>query len=69
MVGLCVFAVNPLGPLQEYVAPATVVADKLSVFPVQTGLFAVAVIVGVEVTVTEVVEVELAHPPTAAETE
>jgi len=43
MVGFCVLDVKPFGPVQEYVAPATVEAVRFKVAPEQTGplLFAV----------------------------
>lgn len=37
IVGFCNVEVKLLGPFQEYVAPAIVLADKLSVLPEQTG--------------------------------
>jgi hypothetical protein len=37
MEGFCEEEVNPLGPVQEYVAPETALVVKLIVAPIQTG--------------------------------
>jgi high-affinity K+ transport system ATPase subunit B len=37
ILGFCSVDVNPFGPLQEYIAPATLVAKRLSVLPAQIG--------------------------------
>ena len=47
MVGFCDVELKLFGPLQEYVAPATVVAVKLIVLPWQTGPLLPALIDGV----------------------
>jgi hypothetical protein len=63
MLGFCRLEVNPLGPLQEYVAPAIVLAVKLSVLPSQIGLLLAAVgAAGVAFTTTVTVAGVLAHP-------
>ena len=57
--------VNPLGPVHEYVAPATVLAVKFNVDPAHTGpLFAAVGVAGMAFTVTAVVAAELVHPET-----
>ena len=43
MEGFCKALVKPLGPVQLYAAPETVVAVRLSVSPSQSGVFAPAV--------------------------
>jgi hypothetical protein len=51
------------GPVQEYVAPATVGVEKLSVFPAHTGELLDAVgVAGVVLTTTAVVPLPLVHP-------
>ena len=42
-VGFCRADVNPLGPVQLYVAPTTAGVERLIVFPAQTGLLLEAV--------------------------
>ena len=68
-VGFCNVEVYAPGPVQEYVAPATVGVDKLIVCPAQYGPVFVAVGVDeVEFTTTAVVPGALAHPPTVTVT-
>ena len=63
MDGFCNAEVNPFGPVQEYVAPATKFDVRFSVFPSQIGLLLPAVgVAGVGFTVTVVVAGELAQP-------
>lgn len=70
IVGNWVASVKPFGPLQAYVAPETVPADKLSVNPAQIGLLLDAEgAEGVWLMVTETVPAVLGHPPTVAVTE
>jgi hypothetical protein len=54
--------VNPPGPVQLYVAPATFVADKFSVDPAQTAPPLLALTDGIAFTVAIVVEAGLVHP-------
>jgi hypothetical protein len=46
MLGFCADEVNPFGPVQLYVAPATAGVVRLSVDPTHTGLLLEAVGVG-----------------------
>lgn len=65
IVGVCEVAVNPLGPVQEYVAPPMAPAAKLSVPPTQTGVLEEAVgAAGSELITTVVVVVVLVQLPT-----
>jgi hypothetical protein len=69
-VGFCKEEVNPAGPVQLYVAPATVLAVRLRVEPAHMGPLLPAVgAVGIGLTVTVVVPALLEHPPTLAVTE
>ena len=62
----CVVALNPLGPVQLYVAPPTAVAFRLSVDPSQMALLLEAVgAAGVGFTVTLIVAGLAAHPSLA----
>ena len=64
-VGFCNVLENALGPVHEYVAPATVAVVKLIVLPVQTGLLLEgAGVAGVAFTTTVPVPVGLLHPLT-----
>lgn len=66
----CVDAVNPLGPVHEYDAPATAVEVSVSVLPTHTGLAPFATgVAGIGLTVTAVVATTLEHPFTVAVTE
>ena len=66
----CVDAVNPLGPVHEYVAPAIVLALSVSVDPTHIGeLLVAAGAAGVVFTVTAVVPADPVHPATVAVTE
>lgn len=70
IVGFCEAEEKLFGPVQEYVAPETVLAVKLSVFPEQTVLLLPTM--GTEgggFTVTVVVPAVPEHPPTVAVTE
>ena len=59
-----------MGPVHEYVAPATGVAVNVSVDPAQTGLLLEAVgAAGVVLTVTATVPARLVQPPTVTVTE
>ena len=70
MLGSSSDDVNPLGPVQEYVAPATVFAVRLSVCPVHTGpLFPAVGVDGIEFTTTVVVPAALVHPASVTVTE
>lgn len=71
IIGFCEASVKLLGPVQVYVAPAIVPADKLSAEPAQTGeLLLEEGTDGVWLIVTAVVPGELGgHPPTTALTE
>ena len=69
-VGFCTVDVNAEGPVQVYVAPAIVLAVKLILFPVQTGLLLPDVgAAGTELIVKFVVTIELAQAPNEAVTE
>jgi len=68
--GFCDADEKLLGPVHEYVAPATVLAVKLSVEPSQIGLLLLAVgAVGIGLTVTAVVPAALVQPLTVTVTE
>ena len=59
------FAVNDEGPVQVYVAPATVLADKLNVCPAHNGELAEATgAAGKGLIVTLIVTTVLVHPAT-----
>jgi len=60
-VGLCVLAVNPLGPVHEYAVIPAGPPARVRGLPVQTGLLEVAVAVGA-LTTTVVVAAALVHP-------
>ena len=67
--GFCTADVNAEGPVQAYVAPATVVAVKLIVEPEHTGELLPAVgAAGVGFTTTVAVPAALAQPPTVTVT-
>ena len=54
---------NEFGPVQLYVAPATVAVDRLMVLPVQTGVLLDGDgVAGVEFTTTAVVPAALVQP-------
>ena len=62
--------VNPLGPLQLYVAPAIALVVREIVDPAQTGLLLEATgVAGMGLTTTFVVAGELVQPATVAVTE
>lgn len=64
-VGFCNALINALGPVQLYVAPATVGVVNVIVVPVQTGVVAVTVgAVGIGLTTTTTVPAALVQPPT-----
>jgi len=66
----CADAVNPLGPLHVYEAPAIVLALRVRLSPVHTGvLLDAAGAAGVGLTVTLTVDEELPHPLTVLVTE
>ena len=68
--GFCTEEEKLLGPVHEYVAPATGVAVNVSVDPAQTGLLLEAVgAAGVVLTVTATVPARLVQPPTVTVTE
>jgi hypothetical protein len=70
MDGFCDVEVNELGPVQLYVAPATLLAVRFNVDPAHTGLLLPAVgAVGTGFTVTDTVPAALGHPPTVTTTE
>src|SRR5215204_448448 len=60
--GFCCVEINPFGPVQLYVAPATVVAVRFSVEPAHTAPPLPAVTVGIALIVAVVVEAGLVHP-------
>jgi hypothetical protein len=63
MDGFCNDDVNPLGPVQEYVAPAMLLAVRLSVDPEHTGELLPAVgATGIGFTTTAVVLTLLVQP-------
>ena len=69
MVGFWEALVKPLGPVQEYVAPATTLAVKLIVPPIHTGPLLEAVGgEGMVYTTTVVVAALLVQPATVAVT-
>ena len=69
MVGFCAVEENAFGPIQLYVAPATVEANKEIVVPAHTGELDDTVgFAGIGFTVTTVFEGALVHPPTVAVT-
>ena len=68
--GFCKVDVNPFGPVQLYVALATVLAVRFRVVPSQTGPLLPAVgAAGKRFIVTEVVPATFVHPLTVAVTE
>jgi hypothetical protein len=68
--GFCRVDVKPFGPVQEYVAPATVEAVRLSVAPAQIGPLLEAVgAAGVALTVAVVVPASDVQPLTVTRTE
>jgi len=70
IVGFWREEVKRLGPVQEYVAPATVGVVKLSVPPVQIGpLLAAVGVAGAALTVAEVVPARDVQPATVTVTE
>jgi hypothetical protein len=70
MFGFCDEEVKLLGPVQAYVALATVLDVKFSVLPAQMGLLLPAVgAAGVGFTVTETVPLVLVQPLTVTLTE
>ena len=69
MVGFCEVEVKPLGPVQAYVAPATVGVARFRAEPAQTGVLEEAVgAEGCGFTVTVVVPARLVQRPTVAVT-
>ena len=63
IVGFWAEDVNELGPVQEYVAPATAGVERLIVFPAHTGVLLEAVgVEGVVFTTTTVVPAPLVQP-------
>ena len=63
MLGFCSEDENPLGPVHEYVAPATLLAVRFNVLPSQSGLLLDAVgAAGVTFTTTVTVAGVLAQP-------
>ena len=63
IVGFCKVDVNAFGPVQLYVAPATVDAVKLRVVPTQRGpLLETVGVAGIRFTTTEVVAAALVQP-------
>ena len=70
MLGFCTAEEKLFGPLQEYVAPAMLLAVRLSVDPAQIGELLDAVgAAGIGLTVTAVVAFVLVHPATVTFTE
>lgn len=68
--GFCRDDEKELGPVHEYVAPATAGVDKFKVAPVQTGELLEAVGVdGIGLTTTAVVATELVQPLATVTTE
>jgi hypothetical protein len=62
--------VNPFGPVHEYEAPATLLAERFSVLPAQMGLLLEAVgAAGIGLTVTATVPAGLVQPATVTVTE
>jgi hypothetical protein len=62
IIGFCKLLVNPLGPVQEYVAPTIVAANKLIFPPAHTGELLAILLTGPVFTTTVVEEVEGLHP-------
>jgi hypothetical protein len=63
MFGLCTAEAKLLGPVHEYVAPATAAVERLIVLPVQTGvLLDGAGAAGVVFTTTATVPTADVHP-------
>ncbi len=70
MDGFCAVEVKPFGPVQAYVAPATVEAVRFSVLPAQIGPLLPAVgAAGVGLTVAVVVPAAEVQPDTVTVTE
>jgi len=70
IVGFCKAEVKALGPVQEYVAPATVGVVRLSVPPAQIGpLLAAVGVAGAALTVAVVVPAREVQPATVTVTE
>ena len=68
--GFCNDEENPLGPVHEYVAPATALVVRFNVDPTQIGLLLDGDgVAGTGLTVTEVVPAGLVHPFTVTVTE
>jgi len=68
--GFCKAELKALGPVQEYVAPATVGVVRLSVPPAQIGpLFAAVGVAGIALTVAVVVPARDVQPATVTVTE
>ena len=61
-VGLRVLAVNPLGPVQEYVVIPAGPPVRVRGLSLQTGLFEVAVAAGRALTTADVMTAALVHP-------
>jgi len=70
IVGFCKAELKALGPVQEYVAPATVGVVRASVPPAQIGpLFAAVGVAGIALTVAVVVPAAEVQPATVTVTE
>lgn len=68
--GFCTADVNPFGPVQLYVAPATALVVRFSVAPTHNGLLLEGVgAAGIGLTVTAVVPAALMQPLTVMVTE
>ena len=70
IVGFCSVEVNALGPVHEYVAPATAAVERFKEAPAHTGpLLVGAGVAGMEFTKTSTVPAALVHPFTVTVTE
>src|SRR4030095_6207620 len=70
IVGFCADDVNPVGPVHEYVAPATAAVERFKADPAQTGpLFVGAGVAGIAFTTALTVPAGLVHPFTVTVTE
>lgn len=70
ILGFCNAEVNPLGPLQLYVAPTTAGVVSVMVLPTQTGELEAAVgVAGIGLITTVTVPAVLVHPATVTVTE
>jgi len=70
LVGFCSADTKAFGPVQLYVAPATVGVVRVKVVPEQTGLLLPAVgVEGIGLTVTTTIPAALVQPPTVTITE